>query len=184
MITELIRCYYLSKKRPGNLGFLDTAKRSFRVGLRHIDFNFHINNAKYLMFLEKARWDHSVQTNTFNLMLKNKTNFIVAGVEVGYIREIRLFSKFEIETRYLGWDEKYFYIEQQIFSKGKLCNTSLIKAVFTQKGKVLSPEKAIDLLPEFERPEAFPKHLAVWKDLSAAKRTFSDEQNTLDKKAA
>lgn len=175
MISELIRCFYLSKTQPGKQGFLDTVSRSFRVGLRHIDLNLHINNAKYLMFLERARWDHAIQTNTFNLLLKNKLNFIVAGVEVGYIREIRLFSKFEVETTYLGWDDKYFYLEQKCVANGKLYNYSLVKAVFTQKGKVISPDQVMAIIPSEQRPEQLPEHMQIWKDLAAAKRDFSDK---------
>ncbi|MDX2321930.1 MAG: acyl-CoA thioesterase [Moritella sp.] len=173
MISELIRCFYLRNKQTNTKGFFDTVTRPFRVGFRHIDLNLHINNAKYLMFLEKARWDHSIQTNTFNTLLKNKLNFIVAGVEVGYIREIRLFKKFDVETTYLGWDEKYFYLEQKCVADGKLYNYSLVKAVFVQKGKVISPEKVMTYIPVEQRPQQLPEHMQIWKDLGIAKRNFT-----------
>lgn len=176
MISELIRCFYLRNKQTSNQGFFDTITRSFRVGFRHIDLNLHINNAKYLMFLEKARWDHAIQTNTFNPLLKNKLNFIVAGVEVGYIREIRLFKKFDVETTYLGWDEKYFYLEQKCVSDGKLCNYSLVKAVFVQRGKVVSPDKVMKIIPIQQRPQQLPEHMQIWKDLGTAKRDFSSTE--------
>ncbi|EDM65671.1 MAG: integrase [Moritella sp.] len=182
MISELIRCFYLRNKQTNTKGFFDTITRSFRVGFRHIDLNLHINNAKYLMFLEKARWDHSIQTNTFNTLLKNKLNFIVAGVEVGYIREIRLFKKFNVETTYLGWDEKYFYLEQKCVADGKLCNYSLVKAVFVQKGKVISPEKVMTYIPVEQRPQQLPEHMQIWKDLGIAKRNFTTSE-PIDKAA-
>lgn len=182
MISELIRCFYLRNKPRNAKGFFDTVSRSFRVGLRHIDLNLHINNAKYLMFLEKARWDHAIQTNTFNPLLKNKLNFIVAGVEVGYIREIRLFKQFNVETTYLGWDEKYFYLEQKCVADGKLCNYSLIKAVFVQKGKVISPENVMAIIPVEQRPQQLPEHMQIWKNLGTAKRDFST--NNSEEKAA
>ncbi|QFI36847.1 acyl-CoA thioesterase [Moritella marina ATCC 15381] len=182
MISELIRCFYLRNKQTNTKGFFDTITRSFRVGLRHIDFNLHINNAKYLMFLEKARWDHAIQTNTFNPLLKHKLNFIVAGVEVGYIREIGLFKKFDVETTYLGWDDKYFYLEQKCIVNGKLCNYSLVKAVFVQKGKVVSPNKVMEILPMEQRPQQLPEHMQIWKDLGIAKRNFTTCEQ-LDKAA-
>ena len=175
MISELIRCFYLSKKHSGKQGFFDTVSRSFRVGLRHIDLNFHINNAKYLIFMEKGRWDHTIQTNTFKLLLKNKLNFIVAGVEVGYIREIKLFKKFQVETTYLGWDEKYFYLEQKCVADGKLYNYSLVKAVFTRRGKVMAPEQVLNLLPAEQRPNQLPEHMQQWKALTSAKRSFTEQ---------
>jgi len=176
MISELIRCFYQRNKQTNTKGFFDTITRSFRVGFRHIDLNLHINNAKYLMFLEKARWDHSIQTNTFNPLLKHKLNFIVAGVEVGYIREIRLFKKFDVETTYVGWDEKYFYLEQKCVADGKLCNYSLVKAVFTQRGKVVSPNKVMEIIPIEQRPQQLPEHMQIWKDLGTAKRNFSTSE--------
>lgn len=177
MISEIIRSAYLSKKQgkkqSPKIDFLATVKRPFRVGLRDIDFNIHINNARYLVFMEKARWDHSVQTGIFNTLFKNKINFIVAGIEIGYIREIRLFTRFNVETTYLGWDEKYFYMEQRCVVKGKLHGYALIKSAFTQKGKVITPEQVMEYIPSENRPENLPEHMQIWKDLAAAKRRYS-----------
>ena len=104
MILEILRSIVLNKrnqlkKQPQAKDFMSVIKRSFRVGLRDIDFNMHINNARYMVFMERARWDHPVQTNTWDLMLKEKLNFIVAGIEMGYIREIRFGKRFDVETR-------------------------------------------------------------------------------------
>lgn len=173
MISELIRSYRLSKKHPGNLDFLDPVTRSFRVGFRDIDFNMHINNAKYLRFMERARWDHPVQTGAFNKMWKHKLNFIVAGIEIGFIREIKLFTKFDVETRYIGWDEKYFYIEQRLLVKGKIHAYAVVKAVFTQKGKVLTPQQVMEYIPTQLQPEILPEHMDLWKNMSAAKRAYA-----------
>jgi len=85
MITEIIRSVYLNRKNKQRRDFaaqdfFAPTKRRFRVGLRDIDFNMHINNARYMVFMERARWDHPVQTATWDKMLANKLNFIVAGI--------------------------------------------------------------------------------------------------------
>jgi YbgC/YbaW family acyl-CoA thioester hydrolase len=125
MIREILRSLVLNQrnkqsKRFQKRPFMSAVKRSFRVGLADIDFNMHINNARYMVFMERARWDHPVQTGTWDIMLKEKLNFIVAGIEMGYIREIRLGKKFQVESRYLGWDEKYLYLEQRFMADGKI----------------------------------------------------------------
>ena len=39
---------------------------------------------------------------------------IVNASEFTYIRDIKPLRRFEIESRVVGWDEKYFYIEQRL----------------------------------------------------------------------
>lgn len=179
MISEIIRSFYINKKNKNNpdfkkVDFLQAARRSFRVGLFDIDFNMHINNAKYLNYMERARWDLFVQQDKWDAVIKAKLNFIVASVEIGYIREINLFKKFEIESRYLGWDEKYFYLEQRFIADGKVYSYALIKAVFLQKKKLATPEKVIHELGVTETPEPLPEHIELWKKLNTAKRAYSE----------
>lgn len=194
MIREILRSVILNKinqRKNITCGqpFMETVSRSFRVGLTDIDFNMHINNARYMVFMERARWDHPVQTNTWDVMLKEKLNFIVAGIEMGYIREIRLGKKFEVETHYLGWDEKYFYLEQRFIADEKIHAYGLVKAVFLQQGKKSEPNKIAQMLDIKQASEALPEHMELWKRLSNAKRNFSslsqpNVENTEEKSTA
>ncbi len=178
MIREILRSIVLNKrnrmsKRFQRRPFMNAINRSFRVGLTDIDFNMHINNSRYMVFMERARWDHPVQTGTWDVMLKEKLNFIVAGIEMGYIREIRLGKKFHVESRYLGWDEKYFYLEQRFIADNKIHAYGMVKAVFLQDGKKALPEDAAKVLGIRQAPHALPEHMELWKRLGAAKREFS-----------
>lgn len=171
MISELIRSATLNSFTQPKTNFLGKVTRKFRVYPQHIDFNMHINNAKYLTFFERGRWDHSVQTGTFSALFKNGLNFIVAGIDVTYIRELKLFQAFDIETEYVGWDEKYFYLEQRCLVNGKLHSHALIKAVYLQKGKIVAPTQVCNILGEGNVADTqMPKHMALWKELAVAKR--------------
>lgn len=178
MIGEILRSIWLNNKNKRNKSFqpksfLKPVSRDFRVGFSDIDFNMHINNAKYMRYMERARWDQPVQTNVWDLMVKHKMNFIVAGIEVGYIRELRLFKKFKIETCYLGWDEKYFYLEQRFVVDGKIHAYGLVKAVYMKKGKLAAPADIAELLKINPVSEPLPQHMALWQKLTSAKRDYS-----------
>lgn len=174
MISELVRSATLSALTTPKAGFLDKVTKRYRVLPQHIDFNMHINNAKYLEFFERARWDHSVQTGTFNQLLKQGFNFIVAGIDVGYIRELKLFQAFDIETHYVGWDDKYFYLEQRCTVDGKIHSYALVKAVYLKKGRPVAPNDVCRALGEDTTGNHMPEHMELWKDLAAAKRAFSE----------
>jgi YbgC/YbaW family acyl-CoA thioester hydrolase len=178
MIREILRSVILNKvnqrkKSVSAQPFTSAVTRTFKVGLMDIDFNMHINNARYMVFMERARWDHPVQTNTWDVMLKEKLNFIVAGIEMGYIREIRYGKRFEVESRYLGWDEKYFYLEQRFIADGKIHAYGLVKAVFLQKGKKSEPADVANLLGISPASDPLPEHIELWKGMSNAKRIYS-----------
>lgn len=180
MIREVLRSIVLNtrnkiRKEFQPLPFLTTVKRSFRVGIFDIDFNLHINNARYMVFMERARWDHPVQTATWDVMFKNKLNPIIAGIEMGYIREIRFGVKFDVETRYLGWDEKYVYIEQRFVVGSNVHAYGLVKAVFFQNGKLKKPADVAHYLGVEKHCEPLPEHMELWKSLSQSKRKYSLE---------
>lgn len=175
MIGELVKSAARSSLTKPTHGMMDTVSCRFRVLPQHIDFNMHINNAKYLEFLERARWDHSVKTGAFKHLLAKRFNFIVAGIDIGYIRELKLFQSFDIETTVHGWDEKYFYIEQRCVVDGRIHSYALVKAVYMLNGKPASPEQVWQALPEAMPTNTLPEHMHLWKELANAKREYSQK---------
>jgi YbgC/YbaW family acyl-CoA thioester hydrolase len=178
MIREILRTIILNKRNKKNNSFqvkpfMSVIKRNFRVGVFDIDFNMHINNARYMVFMERARWDHPIQTDTWDAMLKEKLNFIIAGIEMGYIREIRFGKKFEIQTQYLGWDDKYVYMEQRFVVGDKIHAYGMVKAVFLQRGKLAKPANVAEILGIDPVSQPLPEHMDLWKRLSGAKREYS-----------
>lgn len=175
MLFELVKTIVKGKVCKPKHTFLDPVSRHFRVMPWHIDFNMHINNANYLMFMEKGRWDHSAQTGAINPLVKHRVNLIVAGIEIGYFRELNLFQKFTVQTKFTGWDEKYLYIEQRFVSGGKICSTGLAKVVFVKGKKTLSPSEVFSEVG-MEMPEmAAPDYVQTWKTLNVDKRNASQD---------
>ena len=121
-------------------------------------------------YMEKGRWDHPVQTGSIDVMLKHKVNFIVAGLEITYVKELPLFKKFELETHYVGYDEKYFYLEQKFFVSDKLFAHALVKAVFIRSRKLIPPQQLLELTDENTLEKEQPGFINIWKTLSELKR--------------
>ena len=106
-------------------------------------------------------------------MLKSGYNFIVAGIDISYIRELNLFQAFDIETTVLARDDKYFYMEQRCAVNGKIHSYALVKAAYIQKGKAIATQ---DICQAFNSslPTTLPQHISLWKESATAKRDYSE----------
>lgn len=177
MLIELVKTIAKGKLYSPKYQFLDVVSRHFRVMPWHIDFNMHINNANYLVFMEKGRWDHSAQTGVINPLVKRRVNLIVAGIEIGYFRELNLFQRFTLKTKFTGWDEKYLYIEQRFVRGGKVYSTGLAKVVFVKGGKTLVPAEIFSEIGLPMPDMVAPDYVNTWKTLNVDKRTASEQDN-------
>lgn len=165
LVQTIVKGYYV---KP-TFAFFDVVKTTATTMPWHMDFNMHVNNAVYLRFLEAARWDHAVLTGSAKRFFELRCRFIVAGVELSYIRELKPLQKFAVHTQILGADEKYLYLRQQIFAGGKLCNTALIKAVYVVNGKIAPPESIFSQVTQSPTP-TLPAEIASWQQLNQDKR--------------
>lgn len=52
----------------------------------HLDVYQHVNNARYLEFLEEARWDGLEQEDGFQWMTANRIAFVVVNININYRR--------------------------------------------------------------------------------------------------
>ena len=52
----------------------------------HLDVYQHVNNARYLEFLEEARWDGLENSAGFQWMTENRIAFVVVNININYRR--------------------------------------------------------------------------------------------------
>ena len=154
-------------------GLFDAVDSGFRVGLTDIDLNLHLNNARYLKYMDLSRLEHMLATGLLWRMIRARCNSVVANTEISYIRELRTWQKFSASARIVGWDEKYFYYEQRFESEGRLCTHAFIRLASLHGGKSIPVAQVMDRMGLDAVSPELPAPVLLWRDMLAAKREFS-----------
>ena len=80
-----------------------------------------MNNGRYLTFMDLGRVHLMAQNGLLKVMVCEKWMPVLAAAEINFIRSIEPFQKFELVTRLVSWDEKYFYIDPLLSGKSERC---------------------------------------------------------------
>ena len=132
-----IRLFYtllVASFRP-RISFFDNAVTTLRVWPNDLDINLHVNNGRYLTLMDIGRFDLCWRSGLLQAALKRGWLPVVGTAQVTFKKSLKPFQKFELHTKMLWWDGKWFYIEHAFYSGGDLYARALIKGVFRSKGK-------------------------------------------------
>ncbi|WP_225087229.1 YbgC/FadM family acyl-CoA thioesterase [Pectobacterium colocasium] len=80
----------------------------------HIDVYQHVNNARYLEFLEEARWQWLETQPAFGWMHRNKIAFVVVNININYRKPAVLGDVLRIDSELLQINTKSGVISQKI----------------------------------------------------------------------
>src|SRR5262245_23010819 len=94
--------FMLHRKPAGSIE--DELLMSFVCGLSDIDLYMHMNNSRYLAFMDLGRIHFIRSIGAFEQIQKQGWLAIVGGVEMQYRRPVGLFQRFQLKTRILCWD--------------------------------------------------------------------------------
>ncbi|MEO1601673.1 MAG: acyl-CoA thioesterase [Pseudomonadota bacterium] len=92
-----------------------------------VDMFLEMNNGRHLTLFDLGRFDQAVRLGLFQLTRERGWGFVVGGASVQYRRRIRAFQRFEIATRCLARDDKWFYIEQVTWRRETACSAALLR---------------------------------------------------------
>lgn len=152
------------------IDFLDTSKINYRVLPLDCDINLHLTNSRYPAFMDLARTYMIAEIGLMKQFLKNKWLPIVNAAEFTYIRDIKPFEKFTIETKIVGWDEKYFYIEHRIVTARGLHCIAHVRGVFVCRGKQVPIETLIAAAGYTGDTPELPAEVVKWKQFLQLKK--------------
>nr|WP_314901588.1 thioesterase family protein [uncultured Deefgea sp.] len=88
----------------------------------HLDLYGHVNNARYLEFLEEARWGSMEAYGDLDWFMAQKFALVVSRIDIRYLRSATMGDQLLIETRLAELMTREGHINQRIIRKdnGKL----------------------------------------------------------------
>jgi acyl-CoA thioesterase FadM len=152
------------------IGATDESTVRFTVLPNDCDLNFHLNAGRFLSFMDVARMDLLGRTGLLRRMLRQKWRPLMGGVTVRYRRSILPFERFDIRSRVLGWDEKWFYIEHVVEREGNLCAIGTVRTLVRSNAGNVATRDVLALLGEQNTPSPeLPEFVRRWRDAENAR---------------
>jgi acyl-CoA thioesterase FadM len=157
-----------ARRVPGTT-LLGTAVTQHRAWPWDTDMYAELNNGRILTLFELGRWGLAVEMGLLAAMRRRRAGFAVAGVSVRYRRRIPVFARYRVETRPLGWDERFLYIDQSMWMGGTAANQMLLRAAIVgREGTVRPAEIAAELGHDGPSPE-LPGWVTRWIEAEATR---------------
>lgn len=109
----------------------------------HLDVYQHVNNARYLEFLEEARWEWLEEAEAFHWLLEQILAFVVVNININYRRPAVLGDVLVIDSEITQLNSKSGIIAQRVLLAGQ--ETVVADAALTFVCIDLRTQKAVAL---------------------------------------
>ena len=149
---------------------LEAGRVAFRVWPNDCDLNLHLNNGRYLTFMDLGRVHLLAQIGLLGELWRRHWAPVLSAAEINFIRPIQPFQKFDLVTRLLTWDEKYFYMEQRFVAGGRLCAVALVKGLFLHRHERVHSHAVLAALAIDPAAPDMPAMVRHWNDLATLKK--------------
>lgn len=130
--------------RSSPIDIFHKASISLRVFPNDLDLNFHVNNGRYLTYMDLGRTDLLIRSGMMRFILKKKMMGVASSVNISFFKSLSVMEKLRLETQLLAWDEEWFYLEQKIYNQREsIVASAVIKAAFKDKRGRVAPKKIV-----------------------------------------
>jgi len=129
-----------------------------------IDIFMEMNNGRILTILDLGRTILAKRVGLIRTLKENNWAMTMAGVSVRYRKRIRPFVKFKTLSRCVGWDDRFFYLDQSIWIGDDCAAQALYRSAITDKNGIVNPDRVFAAAGfEEVRPE-LPDWVQNWVD--------------------
>jgi acyl-CoA thioesterase FadM len=169
----------ITSRRKARKHFSEVGRISMRVLPNDLDLLGHVNNGIYLSLMDLGRMDLMIRSGNWQKLRSLGWYPVAASVTATYRRSLRLWQRYTLETKVIGFDDKAMYVEQRFVRGNELYVAAVMRARFLKKtgGTVTTAE-----MGEFAGIDPatmpIPDWIAAWaRDaaLPPAKASFSSD---------
>jgi acyl-CoA thioesterase FadM len=151
------------------LGVLDEDCLRLRVWPNDIDLNLHMNNARYLNWMDYGRVHLLARMGMLDHIVRGRWTPLLGAAWMTYRRSLALFESFTLSSRMVCWDERWFYFEQTFSGGDGLAAVGWVKAVLRNPEGNLTPQKVLERIEPGIASPPIPDVIANWNELTREK---------------
>ncbi|HUK56297.1 MAG TPA: thioesterase family protein [Nitrospiria bacterium] len=153
------------------LGPMEESVLHFRVWPTDLDLNGHMNNGRYLTLMDLGRVDLMIRTGLGRVAFKRRWTPLVGSAVIRFRQSLDPFQRYQVKSRILCWDDKWFFIEQRFTRPGGLIAVGLVKGLLRGRhGNIPTAEVLRAVGVEAVSPE-MPEAVRLWR---ASERSAGD----------
>ncbi len=162
-------------RKSQKCSFSQTHHIRFWVTPIDCDMNGHLTNSRYFSFMDLARLDFFIYAQGYDKDSAKQRIFpLLQGIEISFIEEIFPFSSVEVQTKILGLDEKYCYIEHLFYVDKRLKAHARARGVFVTHRKKRIPIQELE--QHISQKLLKNKSLEKWKEYLHLKKEDLNSQ--------
>lgn len=144
------------------LGIFDPHVSTHRIWPWDIDPWMELNNGRTLTLFDLGRMPMGKRMGFDRLARDKGWGMTVAGNTTRYRRRVTLFQKLTMVTRILGWDGRFFYIEQSFWRNGNCTSAMLLRSAVISKGGMVPLPEVLAALGVTAASPPLPEWVQAW----------------------
>lgn len=166
----------LAALRRSRLDPLGESVLTFRVLPSDLDINLHMNNGRYLTLMDLGRLDLVTRMGVLGEMRRRKWMPVIGSLKIRYRRSLQPFQRYQLRSRLLCWDDKWFFMEQRFERRGELMAIALVKGLFLGPEGRVPTQRVVDAAAVVVDSPPFPERVAVWQEAESVLREYETDE--------
>jgi acyl-CoA thioesterase FadM len=156
---------FLFSRFQSKLDILAKCNTIFRVWPTDLDVLRHMNNGKYLTIMDLGRVNMMIRNGIAKTMSEKGFFPVLAAATIKFQKSLMLFQRFSLQTQLVGWDEKFFYVEQMFMVGEVVYARAFTTARMLNKSgqKYTTAEFLVAMNQTITQPK-MPDYMQAWID--------------------
>jgi acyl-CoA thioesterase FadM len=181
LVNMLLRTLLMmiTSRRKSLMDFREVGRVVMHVMPNDLDLLGHVNNGIYLSLMDLGRMDLMLRSGKWQALKRLGWYPVAAAVTVTYRRSLRLWERYTLETKVVGFDDKAMYVEQRFVRNGEVYVVAINRARFLKKsGGTVTVGEMGELAEIDPSTMPIPEWMASWAKDSAlppAKASFASD---------
>jgi acyl-CoA thioesterase FadM len=123
----------LRSRRKPTLGIHDVGRLELRVVATDLDVLGHMNNGVYFSLMDLGRMDLMIRAGLWKKFMDKGYYPVMANETATFRKSLTHGTKFVLETRIVGYDDRAVYAEQRFVVNGEIYMSAMTRARFLKK---------------------------------------------------
>lgn len=175
MLLRFLMAVFVRNRRAPRLQVDDVSRIDYRVLPSDIDLLGHMNNGRYLSFMDLGRVDLTNRTGIAERLTRAGIHAVVGQQTIAYRRSLACFERFTLESRLVGVDERSIFIEQRFVSRGQIVARGVVRGRFIARGSGSVKIDAVSRACGYDFSQhPLPDDIAAWRDFSSLPPSKAD----------